>query len=435
MLTNKLLGATTVGEPDYGDDFVLEIDTTLGDLTFEFPIASIAASSDVVVDWGDGTQDTYTTIGTKTHTYSQNGVYIIRASGGLTGFGAGISAALPRPELTKCLSFGNIGLLTLAGAFWGCSNITYAPNALPSSVFHLGSCFRECSQFNADIGAWDVRNVWSMRDMFRSAASFNQPIGEWETFSLLSAANMFDGATNFNQDLKRWPIGLITYEPVSFAVNSALSASNKPVWGYAPAHQAAGSITYVGQATGVNSATLPAHQVGDLILAFGFNDINTTSITLPAGWTSIGTSSFNTVASVLGYKVAASNSETSDTWTNATTVIFLVYRGVDVTGIASCDTITSGTAANVSYPANGFWKGLSRVVAFAGHRSTDTALGTPPSGLSLIVNPADATDEAAAFHSTVDNYGDWPVTSVAVGGTAAAWHTYALRLRVPLVKI
>jgi hypothetical protein len=89
----------------------------------------------------------------------------------------------------------------------------------------------------------------------------------------------------------------------------------------------------------------------------------------------------------------------------------------------------------VTYRANGYWQNLSRMVAFAGHRATDTALGTPPGTLTLIVNPVDATDEAAAFQSTVDNFGNWVETSVSVGGTSSGWITFTMRLRVPIVPV
>lgn len=136
-------------------------------------------------------------------------------------------------------------------------------------------------------------------------------------------------------------------------------------------------------------------------------------------------------AARVAYKVAESSSETTGSW-SYTSVIFLVYRGVEVwSGIATNDTETSGVGTTVTYPANGFWQGLSRLVAFAGHRSTDTALGTAPSDLTLIVNPVN-TVEVAAFESTVDNYGDWASTDVSVGGTSSGWITFTLRLRVPI---
>ena len=246
---------------------------------------------------------------------------------------------------------------------------------------------------------------------------------------------MFYGATSFNQDLKQWVVGNIQSEPSNFATSSALTAGNKPIWGTAPGYQAAGTITYVGQASGGTSATLPAHQVGDLILAFAFNDASTSTPTLPTGWTNIGTDVTVTGKASLSYKVASTNFETTGTWTFATTAIFLIYRGVDVTNITGLATSSNGTATSIKHQANGYWKGLSRVVAFAGHRSANTSIETPPAGLSLVVDAVDANDEATAFHSTVDNYGDWPATNVYAGGTASGWITFVLRLRVPIVKI
>ena len=431
MLAHKLLGATAKRAVDYDNDFMMEIDTTLGDLTFEVPITSIAASSSVVIDWGDGVQDTHTTTGIKTHTYTQHGVYIICIGGGLTGFGGNIA----RPELTKCLSFGNTGLLALQQAFRSCANLVSVPDIIPSTVTNMGSMFYGAASFNQDIGGWDTSNVTDMGYMFNGATSFNQDIGGWDTSNVINMVYMFNGATSFNQDLKRWNVGNFQSEPPSFATSSSLSAGNKPIWGTAPGYQASGSIAYVGQASGVNSATLPAHQAGDLILAFAFNNASATAPTLPTGWTGIGVQFGIACYGRLSYKVAPTNSETTGTWTNATTVIFLIYRGVDVKNITGLEISSIGTATSVTYPANGFWKGLSRVVAFVGHRSADTSIETPPTGLSLVVDAVDANDEAAAFHSTVDNYGDWPATSVAVGGTASGWIAFVLRLRAPIVKI
>ena len=189
----------------------------------------------------------------------------------------------------------------------------------------------------------------------------------------------------------------------------------------------------MGEATGTTSATLPTHQAGDLILAFAFRDGSTTLPTQPAGWTLVESNTASSSSARLSYKIAASSGDSTGTWTNASTVIFLVYRGVNTTAIGFHDSEASGTFGPVLYRANGYWQGLSRMVAFAGHRSTDTALGTPPGSLTLIVNPVDATDEAAAFQSTVDNFGNWVDTSVSVGGTTSGWITFTMRLRVPIV--
>jgi surface protein len=479
MLSDKLRTATAAAAPA-DPDLVLVFDTSLGDLTVEVRF-NAATTVNIVIDWGDGSFDNYTTTGGAAHTYASNGTYTVRVSGSLSAFGDP-SGFTSLPELTKCLSFGNLGLVSLGGAFSRCANITEVPTTVPASVQDMGGMFANASSFNQDISSWDTSSVTNMASMFANASSFNQDIGSWDTSSVTNMGTMFFGATSFNQDIGSWDtssvtnmstmfqnassfnqdisswdtssvtnmgsmfanassfnqnltgwcVGNLQSEPSNFAASSALTSGNKPVWGTCPSHVAAGSITYIGQVTGITGATLPAHQAGDLILAFAFRDGSTTLPTHPTGWTSIDTAAANTCSARVSYKVAASSSETTGTWTSATTVIFLVYRGVNITNITNIDTESTGSGTTVTYNANSFWQGLSRLVAFAGHRSTNTALETPPGDLSLVVNVVDATDEAAAFQSTVDNYGNWTSTDVSVGGTSSGWITFTLRLRVPI---
>jgi surface protein len=461
---------------------ILEFDTSLGNLTIELPLAGTV---NVLVDWGDSTSDSYTTTGTKTHTYASGGVYQVAITGALTGFGGFVT----RPELTKCLSFGSLKLTSLAQAFRTCANLTVVPDTLPPSVTSLSGVFTGCTSFNQNISGWDTTNVTNMQAMFSGASVFNQPIGSWNTANVIEMNGMFSGATAFNQsigswntskvfsmismfenatafnqdigewdtsivdtmlamffnaaafnqDLSGWCVGNFQSEPSLFADGSALTAGNKPVWGTCPSHVANGSITYIGEANGTTSATLPTHQTGDVIFAFAFRDGSTTQPTQPSGigWQQLSTRTTTSAAARTAYKVATSGSETTGTWTNASTVIFLVYRGVNIQNIFDINqpTSASGVGTTVTYTASGFWQGLSRLVAFAGHRSTDTALGDPPGTLSLIVNPVDATDEAAAFQSTVDNFGNWTSTNVSVGGTSSGWITFTMRLRVPIVPV
>ena len=484
MLSSKLLSAAQSSSID--PNLTLVFDTSLGDLTVEVPFGN-STTVDVIVDWGDNTSDAYTTNGTKTHTYATGGEYTVRISGSLQRFGDYVT----RPELIKCLSFGDLGITNFQAAFANCTNLIEVPATLPvgvtsivdmfnqstsfnfdisgwdtSSVTAMNGMFKGATSFNQNIGSWDTSNVIYMFNMFNGATSFNQNIGSWDTSNVIyfglfgsngmfqgatsfnqnigswdtskvtNMAGMFNGATNFNQNLTGWCVGNFQSEPSTFATSSALIAGNKPVWGTCPSHIAAGSITYIGQTTGITSAALPPHQAGDLILAFAFYDGTTTVPTQPTGWTSIAGSGSSAVGASarLAYKIAASSGEISQTWTSASTVIFLVYRGVETANITELESVFTGASTTVVYNTNGFWQGLSRIVAFAGHRSTNTTLGSPPSDLTLIVNPTDATDEAAAFQSTVDNYGMWNRVDKAVNGFAAGWIAYVLRLRVPITK-
>ncbi|AUH68535.1 MULTISPECIES: hypothetical protein [Gordonia] len=96
---------------------------------------------------------------------------------------------------------------------------------------------------------------------------------------------------------------------------------------------------------------LPAHQSGDLILVFASNlSSNTaTAPTLPSGWTSAVVASSGARA---GWKIAASGSETSGTWTNATRMIAMVWRGAQI-GATATDTSGNVGLTSVNWPALG----------------------------------------------------------------------------------
>jgi len=47
-------------------------------------------------------------------------------------------------------------------------------------------------------------------------------------------SSMFKSAIAFNQNISGWCVTNISSEPLDFSLNSALSESNKPVWGTCP---------------------------------------------------------------------------------------------------------------------------------------------------------------------------------------------------------
>ena len=190
------------------------------------------------------------------------------------------------------------------------------------------------------------------------------------------------------------------------------------------------AISFVGAATGTTSATLPAHAAGDVLLAFAHRDGNTTAPSLPAGWTDLGSGGANVNSSRIGYKVAASSSETSGTWTNATGLVVLVYRGCVAADPIGAVVAGGSSSLIVAYPALTLENstGSSWVVGVAGHRSVDiVGLNGPPSGLTNRAYLQDATATLVG-HDTAAGVSSWAGASDTVTGTSAGWRSWSVEL-------
>lgn len=184
------------------------------------------------------------------------------------------------------------------------------------------------------------------------------------------------------------------------------------------------AISFVGSSTGITSATLPAHQAGDVIVAFAYRDGSATSPTVPAGWTAYYYGLGSLCGCSMAVITATSSSTVSGTWTNATSVIFHVYRGVSFANNAAG---TNGTITTVTFPAVAIYNAKSWVVGFVGSRSTNVAIESAPSGMVNRSSVSDAVDEVAG-HDTNAQVSSFAKRSVAIGGTASGWVSAVLEL-------
>jgi surface protein len=229
MLANFLIAATGGVITDL-DNIVLVYDTRLSaGTTISVPLG---AGVNCTIDWGDGTSDSYTTTGYKNHTYAVNDVYIVQISGTLTGFGlATAPTAANVNKLTECLSFGTIGLTSLAYAFQACANLTSVPSSIPSAVTSIRNMFNDCTSFNSsNVTSWNTTNVTNMSFMFAGCTSFNQAIGSWTMTNVTDIGWMFKDATSFNQSLNSWNTINVTNMQSTFdgatAFNGAIGGWN-----------------------------------------------------------------------------------------------------------------------------------------------------------------------------------------------------------------
>ncbi len=172
----------------------------------------------VLVDWGDLTSDTYTTTGEKTHTYTNAGTYNVIITGTLTIFGNGLNGNTSNfTKLKRVISFGNIGLVELNGAFKDATALYQVPTTLPSTITSLKYAFYGATTFNdPNILAWNVSNVLDMSFMFYNADSFNQPIGNWTVSNnRLKLDFMLYSAKNYVEQ----PLGWIYNRMINFVGN------------------------------------------------------------------------------------------------------------------------------------------------------------------------------------------------------------------------
>lgn len=134
------------------------------------------------------------------------------------------------------------------------------------------------------------------------------------------------------------------------------------------------AIAYIGASNGNSATTPPAHQAGDLLIAFAFRTNTTALPTFPAGfgWTTVAGSTFtaNNVTALIATQIATAPGTAFGTWTT-NRVICLVFRGASGVGIP---TTAGGLSQTITLPALTATSPLSWAVRLYGHR---TAAATP----------------------------------------------------------
>jgi surface protein len=78
-----------------------------------------------------------------------------------------------------------------------------------SGVTSLAYMLTNASNFNnggsSSISGWDVSNVQDMRHIFENT-SFNQPVGTWDVGSATNMENLFNNCSTFDQDVSNWNV-------------------------------------------------------------------------------------------------------------------------------------------------------------------------------------------------------------------------------------
>ena len=193
------------------------------------------------------------------------------------------------------------------------------------------------------------------------------------------------------------------------------------------------TISRISSATAAaSSVTIGTHAAGDLLMAFAFNDGATTVPTLPTGWLNHGTVAGSSTAYRIAYKIAASASETSGTWTNADGLIIVVYRGgtgyIVLPAFANGNSGTSTTLRYSAFAAANDREGAADrwFAGFAAMRNDTNAIETAPTNMSFVVGQV-GTGWEMAWHDSNATLTSWPNTDVTVA-TSAFWRTGVIQL-------
>jgi surface protein len=89
----------------------------------------------------------------------------------------------------------------------------------------MNNMFAVASNFNQNIGNWNVGNLLSMGGMFTQATKFNQNIGNWNVSNVTNMTALFRDATIFNQNIGNWNVSNVTLFALFMAGKTALNFS------------------------------------------------------------------------------------------------------------------------------------------------------------------------------------------------------------------
>jgi surface protein len=234
-------------------EFTVKTDNAGVSTSTEFRMP-LTTSTDLgfTVNWGDGSPlETITDHTLAIHDYGTAGTYTISVTGSLLGWR--FNSGGDKLKMLNVSQWAGLNISIGAG-FFGCTNLTAnATDAPLITSTNLSFYFYACTNFNVDIGSWDVSKVidfgsmfylsgfnnggsnnidnWtfsttsniSMPSMLRQCP-FNQPIGSWNVSKVTNMTAMFR-STPFNQDISNWDIKQVS-NFTAFMTNATLSTIN-----------------------------------------------------------------------------------------------------------------------------------------------------------------------------------------------------------------
>lgn len=276
-----------------------------------------------------------------------------------------------------------------------------------------------------DVTAPAITSSDTLSLMEGNALSHSLTASEGVTWTKISGADFTLTGSTLSLAAQTYPSG-----PFVAVVRATDSAGNWSEQTITVSITEAPLVSYVGSASGTTTPVLPSHQAGDFIICFMFRDGSTTAPALPSGWIQAATGTSTTCSYRLVYKIATSSSESVGSASTATSCVTSVYRPKSGYTISLGATSQgNGSSTSITYQSLTMQAPNNLLGAFAGHRSVNTTLENPPSGMVLRHNVVDTTDEASAF-DTGSPVSSWAAKTVSVGGTSSGWITTVYEIKV-----
>lgn len=202
------------------------------------------------------------------------------------------------------------------------------------------------------------------------------------------------------------------------------------------------AISFVAKTEGLTGVgmTMPAHIAGDLLLLFTYRDGSISLGDDPVDGSGAGTwvedaglgeAGSNSNASRVQYLICSTNSHTAIDGTLISRWIALCYRGTHTTDPIGGTSHAGGASTDIPYAALSMdvTDGTSWVVGFAGHRSIDVALETPPTGMTNRSTDVTGGAHEGAAHDTNGGVSAWTLQTVTGGGTSSGYRVAVLEIK------
>ena len=176
---------------------IFKVDTTKAGISdsYSFRIPTIGGGYNYTVDWGDGFVNTGVT-GNITHTYSTQGIKIIKITGVFPRFYFANSG--DKLKLLSIINWGNITYSTVQSyAFLGCTNLTsIAYGEWLNTITDGGAMFRNCTLLTTLPSSITFASLTSGSYMFYACTSLTTLPSSITFASLTNGVAMFSSIIN-----------------------------------------------------------------------------------------------------------------------------------------------------------------------------------------------------------------------------------------------